>query len=253
MEKVWVAGTPPLWEYHHSGLRYCPGCQHPILQRLLLEVMGEMGIAGRCIGVAGVGCNHRIFHEMKIDSMNCAHGRAPDVATGLKRAHHGWPLVFTVQGDGDCIAIGAGSLLNAAVRAEKITVIMANNVNYGTTGGQLAPTTLVGQVTTTTPEGRDPKVFGYPVHVPELLSTIQGVVYTARSALTSPANYQRTKTYLRAAFQKQLDGVGFGLVEIMTTCPTDWHMTPLESLKFVEEKMIPEFPLGEFKNTGGPD
>jgi len=170
------------------------------------------------------------------------------VATAIKRVLRDEPIVFTVQGDGDCVAIGAGSLFNAVARAERISVFMVNNANFGTTGGQLAPTTLMGQVTTTTPRGRTPAE-GYPVHVPEVLVNFKGVAYAARGAVHTPANYQRTKRYLKTAFQKQIDGVGFSFVEILAACPPDWHMTPVESLRFIEEKMIPEFPLGEFKNV----
>ncbi len=249
MEKEWVSGTPRLWVRHQSGaLPHCPGCHHPLIERLVCEVIEEMGIAGDSIAVAGVGCNHRFHFRVNVDGINTAHGRAPDVATGIKHAHFGRPIVFTIEGDGDCIAIGAGPLINAAGRADKITVLMANNCGYGTTGGQLAPTTLMGQVTSTTPDGRNPSS-GYPMHVPELLAMIKGVAYAARGAVNTPANYQHTKRYLKAAFQKQIDGVGFGFLEILSACPTDWHLTPLESLQWIEERMIPEFTLGEFKNV----
>ena len=177
-----------------------------------------------------------------------AHGRCPDAATGIKRIYHGRPIVFTIQGDGDCIAIGTESLIHSGARSEKITVIMVNNGNYGTTGGQLAPTTVTGQVTTTTPEGRDPNRDGYPIHAAELVAQIKGTVYSARGAVNTPANFQRTEKYVKTAFQKQIDNVGFSFVEILSACPAGWRKTPLESLKWIEERMIPEFPLGEFKN-----
>jgi 2-oxoglutarate ferredoxin oxidoreductase subunit beta len=176
-----------------------------------------------------------------------AHGRPPDVATAIKRALRGRPIVITLQGDGDCIAIGAEALISAASRGEKITIIMVNNANYGTTGGQMAPTTLLGQITTTTPQGRDTSS-GFPIHVPEFLTSFKGVAYAARGSVHTPANYQRTKKYLKSAIKKQIDKVGLGFVEILAACPPDWHLSPVDSLKFIEEKMLPEFPLGEFKN-----
>ncbi|MFQ5827515.1 MAG: thiamine pyrophosphate-dependent enzyme [Dehalococcoidia bacterium] len=237
---------------HPGGARQCPGCHHPIIERLIAEVVEEMGIEGRAVIVAGIGCGARIFPMMNFDGIVTAHGRPPDVATAIKRTLKGRPIVFTYQGDGDAIAIGAGSLINAAARAEKITIIMVNNINYGTTGGQMAPTTLLGQVTSTTPEGRDEST-GYPMHVPELLATIKGVAYTARSSVHTPANYQRTKRYLKTALQKQMDNVGLSFLEVLSACPPDWRLTPVECLGFIEEKMIPEYPLGEFKNVESID
>lgn len=227
----------------------CPGCGHPIITTLVTQVLEEMGIAGKTIGAAGIGCAPNIVFNLKIDQISFTHGTAPAVATGIKRVLGNDVVVFTAQGDGDCAAIGAGQLISAAARAERITVIMANNANYGTTGGQLSPTTLVEQVTTTTPEGRDPHICGYPLHVAELVATMKGVAYSARGAVNNPANFRRAKKYLKTAFQKQMDDVGFTFVEILAACPTDWHMTPIEALKWMEEKMIPEFPLGEFKNV----
>jgi len=194
-----------------------------------------------------VGCCFGFFALVNIDGCNCAHGAAPAVATAIKHAHFGKPLVFTIQGDGDCLAIGGGYLLNAAARAERITVIMLNNSNYGTTGGQMAPTTPLGMRTTTSPEGRDPKLHGFPLHASEFLVTMQGVVYAARGALNSAANYQRAKKYITTAFQKQLNDEGFTFVELLGICPPDWHMEPLAALDYLEEKIIAEYPLGEFK------
>ncbi|MEK7847562.1 MAG: thiamine pyrophosphate-dependent enzyme [Chloroflexota bacterium] len=248
--RTWVSGTPPLWVRHPAGSRHCPGCHHPIIERLIADVVGEMGVEDDAVLVTGVGCSTRAFVVLDMDGISTAHGRAPDVGTAIKRSLHGRPIVITLQGDGDCIAIGAGSLLAAVGRAERITVIMANNANYGTTGGQMAPTTLMGQVTSTTPGGRDAST-GYPMHVPELLATLKGCVYAARGSVHTPANYQRTKKYLRIAVQKQIDNVGFSFVEIISACPPDWRLTPVESLRFIEERMVPEFPLGEFKNVGG--
>ena len=247
MEKVLVSGRPRLWADLPGRWLYCPGCQHPLVERLLAEVIDELGIEGEVIGVAGVGCHARLLVPIDIDGVQALHGRAIDVATGIKRALRKRPIVFTVQGDGDCGSIGAGALMAAVTRAEGITVIMLNNTNYGTTGGQMGPTTLLGQVTTTTPEGREPAAHGYPIHLPELLATVRGAAYAARGALTSPGNYQRTKRYLKTAFQKQRDGAGLSFVEIIVACPVNWRLTPVEAIKRIEEQVIPEFPLGEFK------
>lgn len=246
-EKVKVYGIPqrklPLL------VSICPGCGHGIIGHLIAEALPEVGVWGKAILVHGVGCAGFAMTTLGLDQVNCTHGTAPAVATAIKRVHGTEAIVFTLQGDGDCASIGAGQLINAGARAEKITVIMANNAVYGTTGGQMGPTTLVGQVTTTTPGGRDPKVFGYPLHVAELMATIKGVAYSARGAVDSPANYRRVKDYLKTAFQKQVDEVGLSFVEVLSGCPTDWHLSPVEALKWMEEKMIPEFPLGEYKNV----
>lgn len=252
VEKELVVGTPRLWLRHSpscaaSGVFYCPGCHYPIMQRLICELLDELEIAGDAIAISGVGCSWLFYHALAIDGCDCAHGRAPDVATGIKRVHRGKSLVFTIQGDGDTIAIGAESLIAAASRGERITVIMVNNGCYGTTGGQMAPTTLVGQVTTTTPTGRG-KDEGYPIHTAELVASIKGVAYSARTALNTPANYQRTKRYLMSAFKKQTDDIGFSFLEILSACPPNWHLSPLNALKRISEEVIAEFPLGEFKN-----
>jgi len=227
----------------------CPGCGHGLVGKILLEVIEDMGIADRVVAVGGIGCHAMAIMMTKMDRTVGAHGTAPATATGIKQALYDDAIVITVQGDGDCAAIGAGYLVNAAARAERITVFMLNNANYGTTGGQMAPTTLVGQVTPTTPEGRDAKICGYPLHVPEMLATIKGVAYSARSAVSSPANFQRTKRYIKTAFQKQIDDVGFSFVEVLDPCPINWHMTPVDALEWMEEKQIAEYPLGEFKNV----
>jgi 2-oxoglutarate ferredoxin oxidoreductase subunit beta len=245
--RTWVSGTPRLWVRHPGGARQCPGCHHPIIERLIAETVDELGVEDDTVLVTGVGCSTRAFAVLDMDGIFTPHGRAPDAGTAIKRALHGRPVVITLQGDGDCIAIGAGSLLSAVGRAERLTIIMVNNGNYGTTGGQMAPTTLHGQVTTTTPRGRDDST-GYPMHAPELLATLKGCVYAARGAVHTPANYQRTRKYLKTAVQKQIDNVGFSFVEILSACPPDWRLTPVESLRWIEEHMIPEFPLGEFKN-----
>lgn len=231
----------------------CPGCGHPLANKAIMEAIEELGIAGRVIAVGGIGCTVMTMMMAKMDRTIGAHGTPPATATGIKQALFDDAIVLTIQGDGDCAAIGAGYLVNAAARAERITVFMLNNANYGTTGGQLAPTTLLGQVTPTTPMGRDGRMFGYPLHVPELLATIKGVVYSARSAVNSPANFQRTKRYAKAALQKQMDDVGFSFVEILSACPVNWHMEPVDALKWMEEKQIDEYPLGEFKNVAQID
>ena len=225
----------------------CPGCQHPTIGRIIAEVLEEMNLDGSAMLVTGIGCNSAVG-MLNIDAVIGSHGGAPDMATALKRLHPE-AFVFTVQGDGDCIAIGAGSFVGALARGEMLSIIMCNNANYGTTGGQLAPTTLMGQVTTTTPDGRSAVMGGYPVHVAEMAATFRGVAYSARGAVNTPANYRRTRKYIKAAFQKQVDNVGLGFVEVISACPPNWHMTPVQSLEWIESEMIPEFPLGEFKNV----
>lgn len=234
------------------GSGHCPGCHHGTIQKLVCEVLEEMGLERKAIGIAGVGCSFGFFATVNIDGANCAHGAAPAVATGIKHALFGKPLVFTIQGDGDCAAIGGGYLLNAAVRGEKITVIMVNNANYGTTGGQLAPTTLMGQVTSTTPHGRDIS-HGYPIHLPELLAGMKGVAFTARAAPITPAGYQRAKRFLKTAFQRQLDNAGLTFVELLSACPPNWHMTPLEAIQWMEDEMLTEYPEGVFKDVAKVD
>ena len=242
-----IAGRPDLWlRTANNPIPSCPGCHEPTTARAILEVLQEMGLTGDTVMVLGVGCSFAFQSMIDLDYLCCAHGRPPDGATAVKRVLKGKPLVFTVQGDGDCIAIGAGALINAAARAENFTIIMLNNANYGTTGGQLAPTTPLGHVTSTTPQGRSTKE-GYPVRVPELLATFDGVVYTARGAVNTPANYQKTRGYIKKAFQSQMAGQGLSFVEVLCACPPNWHMTPLDSLKWIEQTMIPQFPLGEFK------
>jgi len=248
MKKEVVAGVPRLWIDSYAGKSRCPGCHHTIIDKLICEVIDEIGIEGEAIGVGGIGCGGFAVFSWDIDIASAPHGRPVDIATAIKRALYGRPIVFTIQGDGDCFAIGAGSLMGAAARAEKITVFMENNLNYGTTGGQLAPTTLMGQKTTTTPDGRNPN-HGYPVHVPELLATVKGVSYTARGALNTPVNYQHTKGYIKTAFQKQIDNLGLSFVEILSACPANWHLTPVACLEHIEKVINSEYPLGEFKNV----
>lgn len=225
---------------------YCPGCGHGIIHRLVAEVIDELQVRERTIGVAPVGCAVLAYYYFNFDVTEAAHGRAPAVATGIKRV---LPenVVFSYQGDGDLVAIGTAEIIHAATRGERITVIFVNNANYGMTGGQMAPTTLLGQKTTTTPEGRDVFRDGYPLRVCELFSTIEGAKYLARVSLHSPKEIRKAKKVIHKAFNVQIDNLGFGLVEILSMCPTNWKTSPLESLKWIEEKMIPYFPLGEFK------
>ena len=227
---------------------YCPGCNHGIIHRLVAEVIDEMNLDGKVIGVAPVGCSVFAYDYFNCDMYEAAHGRAPAVATGIKRAVGKDTLVFTYQGDGDLASIGLAETMSAANRGENISVIFVNNGIYGMTGGQLAPTTLVGMKATTAPKGRDPREHGYPMHVCEILNQLTAPYYLERTSCNNPANVARTKAAIRKAFQNQLDGKGFSLVEIVTSCPTNWGLEPLEALDFLEEKMFKEFPLGVIRD-----
>jgi len=229
---------------------YCPGCGHGIIHRLLAEVIDELGIVERTVGVAPVGCSVLIYNYINCDMYEAAHGRAPAIATGCKRVHPDL-VVFTYQGDGDLASIGTAEIVHAAARGEKITVLFVNNAVYGMTGGQMAPTTILGQKTTTSPYGRAPTREGYPVRVAEMLATLDGAAYIARAAVNNPKNIIRAKKMLRKAFETQIKGLGFSLVEFLSQCPTNWGMSPAEAVKWVEEKMIPYYPLGEFKTPKG--
>jgi 2-oxoglutarate/2-oxoacid ferredoxin oxidoreductase subunit beta len=229
-------------------LAFCPGCQNPTVGRLIAEVLEEMKVSDRTVSALGIGCNSFIGFMLDIDLINGPHGRAPDLATGAKRMYPE-NLVFTLQGDGDLLSIGAESLMGALARAEKITILMINNTVYGTTGGQAAPTTLVGQMTATTPQGKDSAKFGYPIHAAEMVAGFKGVAYSARGALNTFANAMLTRKYIRTAFERQLENAGLTFVEILTPCPTNWHMNPVKSLKWIGDTLIQEFPLGEFKNA----
>lgn len=227
---------------------YCPGCNHGIIHRLVAEVIDEMNLDGKVIGVAPVGCSVFAYDYFNCDMYEAAHGRAPAVATGAKRVVGKDTLVFTYQGDGDLASIGLAETMSAANRGENISVIFVNNGIYGMTGGQLAPTTLVGMKATTAPKGRDPREHGYPMHVCEILNQLTAPYYLERTSCNNPANVARTKAAIRKAFQNQLDGKGFSMVEIVTNCPTNWGLDPLDSLKFIEEKMLPEYPLGVIRD-----
>ena len=231
-----------------APLHYCPGCTHGIIHRLVAEVIEELGIEGRTIGVAPVGCSVMAYDYFTTDFIQAPHGRAPAVATGVKRADPENNIVFTYQGDGDLAAIGTAETVHAAARRENITVIFVNNAIYGMTGGQMAPTTLPGQVTQTSPYGRDVETVGYPVKVCELLSNVDGAAYLERVSVNNPANVKKAKKAIKKAFQNQIDGKGFSLVEVVSTCPTNWGMTPEEALTGLEENMLPYYPLGVYKD-----
>lgn len=230
-------------------LHYCPGCTHGIIHRLAAEVIDEMGLQDSTIAIAPVGCAVFAYEYFNVDCHQASHGRAPAVATGVKRVNPD-KMVFTYQGDGDLAAIGTAEIVHAAARGEKITVLFVNNTIYGMTGGQLAPTTLVGQKATTAPLGRDENHVGYPVRVSEMLSVLDGVAYAARVSVHNAANVMKTKKAIRKAFEVQQNRQGFSIVEILSTCPTNWGLPPVESLKWLENNMIPYFPLGEYKVPG---
>ena len=226
---------------------YCPGCTHGIIHRLVAEAIDELGIEGRTIGVAPVGCAVMAYDYFTCDMIEAAHGRAPAVATGIKR---GRPdnIVFTYQGDGDLASIGMAETVHAAARNENITIIFVNNAIYGMTGGQMAPTSLPGQVTQTSPYGRDVAVQGYPVKVAELLSALDGPTYIERVAVNNVKNVKNAKKAILKAFRNQVEGKGFSLVEVVSSCPTNWGMTPSKALEWVNEKMIPYYPLGVYRD-----
>ena len=231
-----------------AAFHYCPGCGHSIIHRLLTEVFDEMNIQDKVIGIPPPGCSVFAYNYLDVDMAESAHGRGAAVATGLKRAYPD-ALVFTYQGDGDLAAIGTAETIHAANRGERITSIFINNAVYGMTGGQMAPTTLSNMKTTTTPYGRDTRLEGYPVRMSEMVALVKGAVYIERTAVNSPANIKKTKKAIRKAFQAQIDDLGYSLVEILSPCPTNWKMNPLESWQWVENEMTKEFPLGLIKDT----
>lgn len=229
------------------AFHYCPGCTHGICHRLVAEVMDELGITGKTIGVAPVGCSVTAYNYFSCDVQQAAHGRAPAVATGIKRVHPD-KVVFTYQGDGDLAAIGTAETVHSAARGENITVIFINNTIYGMTGGQMAPTTLPGQVTQTSPYGRDVKTQGFPVRISEMLATLDAPSYIERVALNNVQNIKNAKKAIKKAFQNQIDKKGFSLVEVLSTCPTNWGLSPKEAMKRLEDEMIPYYPLGVYKD-----
>ena len=232
------------------GFHYCPGCTHGIVHRLVGEVLEELDILDKTIAVAPVGCSVFAYNYFNCDAHEAAHGRAPAVATGIKRVlpDH---IVFTYQGDGDLASIGIAEIVHAAMRGEKITVIFINNAIYGMTGGQMAPTTLAGQKATTAPYGRDPDHCGYPIRMSEMLSTLDGACYIERVSAHNPSHIRKAKKAIKKAFQNQIDKKGFSMIEVLSTCPTNWGLAPKEALDWLEQNMIPYYPLGVFKDTKG--
>jgi 2-oxoglutarate ferredoxin oxidoreductase subunit beta len=244
----------PVFEYTKGMLRvetnFCPGCTHGISHRLIMETVEEMGKLGKTIGCGPIGCAVMAHRFMNVDMCECAHGRAPAVASGAKRVHPD-NLVFTYQGDGDLASIGTAEIIHAAARGEHITTFFVNNAIYGMTGGQMAPTTLIGQRSTTSQAGRTAAQAGFPMRVCELLATLDGAVYVERVALNNPANVNKAKKAVRKAFDVQQKKLGFSFVEFVSTCPTNWGLSPIESMDFLKDQLIPYYPLGVFKSPKG--
>jgi len=230
-----------------NQLHYCPGCTHGIIHRLVAEALEELGLTNRTVGVASVGCSVFSYNYFNCDMIQAPHGRAPAVATGAKRANPN-NIVFTYQGDGDLAAIGTAETVHSAARNENITIIFVNNAIYGMTGGQMAPTTLPNQVTQTSPYGRDVTVVGYPVKVCEMLSQVEGASYLERVAVNNVKNIKNAKKAILHAFKNQMEGKGFSLIEVLSTCPTNWGLSPKDSLKWLEDNMQTNYPLGVFKD-----
>ena len=234
-----------------APFHYCAGCQHGVVHRLIAEVVDELGIREKTIGIAPVGCAVLAYDYFDFDMLEVAHGRPPAAATGLKRSRPD-SIVFSYQGDGDLASIGMAEIIHAANRGENFSVIFVNNAVYGMTGGQMAPTTLVGQKTQTTPQGRDPMQDGYPIRICELLATLEAPAYLARVAVCSPKHIKDAKQALRQSFTIQLKAGGFSLVEVLASCPVNWSMSPQEANRWVEEALIPYFPLGVFRDASKP-
>ena len=230
-----------------TPLHYCPGCTHGIAHRLVAECLEELGLEGNVIGIAPVGCAVFAYNYFNCDMQEAAHGRAPSLATGVKRVHPD-KIVFAYQGDGDLASIGTAEIIHAAARGENITVIFINNAIYGMTGGQMAPTTLIGQKSTTSQSGRSVALNGNPIRVSEMLATLDGPSYIARCALCDTANVNKAKRAIKKAFENQIAGKGFSMVELLSSCPTNWGMTPTQAVDFVKEEMTKVFPLGVFKD-----
>jgi 2-oxoglutarate ferredoxin oxidoreductase subunit beta len=229
---------------------YCPGCGHSIIHRLTAEVIDELGIRERTVGVPPAGCAVLAYNYFDVDMGEAPHGRAIAVATGIKRSRPDL-VVFTYQGDGDIAAIGTAETIHAANRGERLTAIFVNNGVYGMTGGQMAPTTLIGQTTTTTQRGRAPLRDGYPLDLSQMLGVAAGSVYVARTSVTSPKSILKTKKAIKKAFQVQMNDLGFALVEILSQCPTNWKLSPVDSCKRIEEEVVKSYPLGVIKDTTG--
>jgi 2-oxoglutarate ferredoxin oxidoreductase subunit beta len=244
-EKVVFTRTEGLTDAPFS---YCPGCTHGIVHRLVAESIAELGETGNTIGVAPVGCSVTAYNFFDYDMAQAAHGRAPAVATGIKRVHPN-NLVFAYQGDGDLAAIGTAETVHAAARGEHITVIFINNAIYGMTGGQMAPTSLPEQITQTSPYGRDVEVAGYPLRVVELLSTLDGVALAQRVSVDSPKNIRAAKRAIKKAFEYQRDGVGYTIIEVLSTCPTNWGLSPQDAITWLQENLAPYYPLGVYRDV----
>ena len=227
---------------------YCPGCQHGVVHRIVAECLEEFGLVEKTIAVSSIGCSVFLYNYILVDTVEAPHGRAPAVATGVKRARTD-AFVFTYQGDGDLASIGMAEIMHAANRGERISVIFVNNTVYGMTGGQMAPTTMLGQKTTTCPGGRCMDREGGPIHMSEIIATLGGVAYCARTAVNTIKNIAQTKRAIRRAFETQIKGEGFGFVEVLATCPTNWRMSSVAANERVGKEMIPEFPLGVFKDA----
>lgn len=232
-----------------NKFHYCPGCTHGIIHRLIGEAIDELDIRQRTIGIASVGCSVLAYDYFNTDMIQAAHGRAPAVATGVKRTLPD-QVVFTYQGDGDLASIGTAEIIHAAARGESITVIFVNNTNYGMTGGQMAPTTLPGQITTTSPLGRDVADSGYPIQIPEMLATLAAPAYLSRVSTHSPGQVRTAAKSINKAFRYQLENKGFSLVEVLSTCPTNWKQTPVKALAWLKDQVLPYYPLGEFRDLG---
>lgn len=246
------AETKVVFQRPHALLpvvtNYCPGCPHGIVHRLVAECIDELGVEGDTVGIAPVGCAVTSPDFFACDMIEAAHGRAPAVATAVKRVHPD-NVVFAYQGDGDLASIGMAETIHAATRGENITVIFINNAIYGMTGGQMAPTSLPNQVTQTSPYGRDVATAGYPIRVCELLSSLDGVAYLERVTVDCPKNVRKAKKAIMKAFRNQVDGVGYSLVEVVSTCPTNWGLTPQDSFEWMRENMLPYYPLGVYKDV----
>lgn len=227
---------------------YCPGCGHGIVHRMVAEALEELNVLDRSVVISPVGCSVFAYWYFNTDNIQAAHGRAPAVATGIKRACPE-SVVISYQGDGDLASSGTAEIIHAAARGENFTVIFINNAIYGMTGGQMAPTTLVGQKSSTSPYGRDPKFAGHPIQVSEMLATLKAPRYIERTALNNPANLQKTKKAIKKALEHQIKGEGFSLVEVLSTCPTNWGLSPAESMDWLEKNLIPSYPLGVFRDA----
>jgi 2-oxoglutarate ferredoxin oxidoreductase subunit beta len=235
-----------------APFRYCPGCGHSLIHRLIAESIDTLGLRERAIGIAPIGCAVFAYDYFNIDMLEVAHGRPPAAATAMKRVLPD-RIVFSYQGDGDLAAIGTAEIIHAAARGENFSVFFVNNATYGMTGGQMAPTTLLGQRTTTTPKGRDSALCGYPLRVSEMLATIEGAALIARTSVDSPKNLMRTRALIEKAFRYQMEGKGFSLIEILSPCPTDWGLSPTDALQWIRDHMMTAFPLGVFKDRYGSD